>query len=297
MEREEIHYPVMHREVINFLEPALRKIIVDCTVGVGSCALRILPFLKEDSLYVGIDKDSNSLEIAKDRLLKYKQVILIKDDFKNLDNILKNLKINSVDGFLFDLGISSFQLDNPDRGFSFLRNGPLDMRMDRDTFLSAYDLVNNLSEIELASIFKKFGEERYSNCIAHNIVEERKKNPINTTSDLSSIILKSIPYKARYSNIHPATRVFLALRIVANRELESLELGLKKAVNFLKTGGRILVISFHSLEDRIVKHTFKYFQKEGKIKIITKKPILPQEDEVIENPRSRSAKLRVIEKL
>jgi len=297
MEKEEIHYPVMHREVINFLEPNSRKIIVDCTLGVGSCALKILPLLKEDSIYIGIDKDSSSLEIAKERLSKYKQVIFIKDDFKNLDNILKNLKIDYIDGFLFDLGISSFQLDNPDRGFSFLREGPLDMRMDRDTFLSAYDLVNNLSEIELASIFKKFGEERYSNCIAHNIVEERKKNPINTTSDLSSIILKSIPYKAKFSNIHPATRVFLALRIATNRELESLDIALKKAIYFLNRGGRILVISFHSLEDRIVKNVFRYFQKEGNAKIITKKPVLPQEDEVIENPRSRSAKLRVIEKL
>jgi 16S rRNA (cytosine1402-N4)-methyltransferase len=292
------HYPVMHREVIELLDIASRKVIVDCTVGVGSHACKFLPVMDELALLVGIDRDQDSLKVASQRLSPFGQrCLLYKDNFSHLDHILDDVGIERPDVFFFDLGISAYQLSDAERGFSFLKEGPLDMRMDRESFFCAYDLINNLSEMELGNIFKKFGEERFYRRIASGIVEARRKQPISTTTELTRLIAKSIPGKSSYSRIHPATRVFQSLRIAVNRELEALEQGLTRAVSRLGAGGRIGVISFHSLEDRIVKNVFKNNASHNILRIITKKPLAPTEAELEENWPSRSAKLRVADKL
>lgn len=295
---EAYHYPVMHKEVLEFLNIEKKKIIMDCTIGTGSHAYKILKAAKSEFFLVGIDKDEDSLEAARRKLKPFeKRTILLKSDFVNLDDALRSLDIEKVDAFLFDLGISTYQLNNPQRGFSFLKEGPLDMRMDKDYFLSAYDLVNNLSEVELGNIFKKFGEEHYSRRIAYSLIEARKKEPISTTIQLAQIVWNSVPLKSRYGRIHPATRIFQSLRIAVNRELEMLTEGLIKAISFLNEGGRIGVISFHSLEDRIVKCLFREYSSQNILKIITKKPLRPADSEKAENSPSCSAKLRVAEKI
>ena len=294
----DIHYPVMYREVAEYLSIQTRKIVVDCTVGVGSHASWLIPQLPQGSLYIGIDKDNDSLEMAKDRLSDFVgRFILIKEDFRSVNSVLEQLQIEQVDAFLFDLGISTFQLSHPERGFSFSKEGPLDMRMDRESFLCAYDLVNNLSERELRMIFEKFGEERYSRRIAHHLVEKRRKTPLYTTRQLVEAITEVVPSKSFRYKIHPATRVFQALRIAVNRELDCLSQGLEVAVPYLRAGGRIVAISFHSLEDREVKHTFRHYASQNEVKVLTKKPLVPAPDEVNTNSASRSAKLRAIEKL
>ena len=297
--KEAYHYPVMYREVLKLLDLKKTKgVVVDCTVGIGSHAFRLLESMADDAFLIGIDRDQDSLDLAKVRLAPFEgRFTLIKNNFANLDRILGELGIEEIDALLFDLGISTYQLRNSARGFSFLKEGPLDMRMDKDSFLSAYDLVNNLSEVELENIFKKFGEEHYSRRIAHFLVESRKNEQISTTVQLARMIMNCIPGKARLGRIHPATRIFQALRIVVNRELEALKPALIQAISHLKTGGRVGVISFHSLEDRIVKHTYKDCFSKGILKIITKKPLTPTEEERDENPPSSSAKLRVAEKI
>jgi len=295
--KEAYHYPVMYREVLKLLALKTKQIVVDCTVGVGSHAFRLLG-RASGAFLIGIDRDQDSLDLAKARLAPFEgRFTLIKDNFANLGRILEKLGIEEVDALLFDLGISTYQLRNCARGFSFLKEGPLDMRMDKDSFLSAYDLVNNLSEVELGNIFKKFGEERYSRRIAHFLVESRKNEQFSTTVQLARMIMNCVPGKARFGRIHPATRIFQALRIVVNRELEALKPALIQAISHLKTGGRIGVISFHSLEDRIVKHTYKDYFSKGILKIITRKPLTPTQEERDENPPSSSAKLRVAEKI
>jgi 16S rRNA (cytosine1402-N4)-methyltransferase len=295
--KETYHYPVMCGDLLRLLELKKRKIIVDCTIGVGSHALKFLEASGKDAYLIGIDRDEDSLKIASQRLANFEgRFTLVKGDFYNIDNILKKINIKEVDIFLFDLGISTYQLDNPERGFSFLKEGPLDMRMDKNSFLCAYDLVNNLSEKELANIFKKFGEERYAKKIAHFVVEARNKEPIATTTDLSRIVIEASSPYALHSKIHPATRIFQALRIAVNRELEVIPEGINKAVPFLSKHGRIAVISFHSLEDRLVKHIFRNYQAQGILKIITKKPLVPSAQELDQNRPSRSAKLRIAEK-
>jgi len=294
---EAYHYPVMYREVDKLLKLKGRKLAVDCTVGMGGHAGKILEAMDKDSFLIGIDRDQKSLELAKKNLKNFnRRFNLIKGDFANIDQILDSLEIKAVDVFLFDLGISTYQLNSPERGFSFLKEGPLDMRMDRDAFLSAYDLVNNLSERELISIFKKFGEERHARRIANRIIMARREEPIVTTTQLARIIIAEISPRFQHSRIHPATKIFQSLRIAVNRELESLKLGLEKAVRFLKPGGRIAVICFHSLEDRIAKNTFRDCNSKRILSIITKKPLTPTDSEREENPASRSAKLRVAEK-
>ena len=294
---DKYHYPVMYREVLELLNVGTKKVVVDCTVGIGSHAHKLLGVMRPDCFYIGIDKDQDSLDIASNKLRGLKRnFTLVKEDFSNLDKVLKNLGIEGADAFLFDLGISSYQLSDPHRGFSFLKEGPLDMRMDRNSFLSAYDLINNLSEGELVNIFRKFGEERYSKRIANSLIKARKNKPVSTTTQLAQIIKSSIPVKYQYSRINPATRVFQSLRITVNRELESLSKGITKAVSLLNMGGRIGVISFHSLEDRIVKHKFREYSAQGFLNIITKKPLQPLDLEVGENPPSRSAKFRVAER-
>lgn len=296
--KEAHHYPVMYREVIELLNLGKKKVVVDCTTGIGFHACKLLEAMDKGSFFVGIDRDQGSLDIAKARLEPFQgRFTLVRDNFANLDRVLSDLDIEKVDAFLFDLGISTYQLGDPARGFSFLKEGPLDMRMDRDSFLSAYDLVNSLSEVELESIFKKFGEERYSRRVAHFLIEARKYKPISTTTQLAELIIRCTPGKARGGRIHPATRIFQALRIAVNRELEAIEASLVQAISHLRVGGRIGVISFHSLEDRIVKHLYKECSFKGLLKIITKKPFIPTEEERNENPPSRSAKLRVAEKI
>jgi len=292
-----VHYPVMYKEVIKELSLKNKRIIVDCTVGVGSHALKLFEAMDRNSVLIGIDKDNDSLRVARVRLKKYESRFeLFKEDFRNLDLVLGNLGIEKADIFFFDLGISSFQLSDSQRGFSFSKDGPLDMRMDKRSFLCAYDIVNYLSEYELNAIFKKFGEERFSRRIAHLVVEKRRCEPISTTSQLKDVVLEAVP-RRHYSFRHPATKIFQALRIVVNRELESLGMGIKKAVEHLSCKGRIGVIAFHSLEDRIVKHTFRDLSLRGVIKLVNKKPFIPKTEELKENISSRSAKLRVAEKI
>lgn len=292
------HYPVMWQEVLVGLQVFQRETIVDCTVGLGSHGYKIMKANKGGAFYIGIDKDSQSLKEAYWKLKPFEgRFVLAQENFLNFDKICEEFNIKKADILFFDLGISTYQLVNPKRGFSFLGEGPLDMRMDQEKLLTAFDLVNNLSERELFNIFKQFGEERYSRQIAEAIVTRRKHGSISTTVELAKIVEKSVPPKARFTRIHPATRIFQALRITVNRELETLKMALPKAINYLKIGGRIGVISFHSLEDRIVKHTFKHFAAQNILKIITKKPAVPTETEKNINPASRSAKLRIAERI
>lgn len=294
---ETYHYPVMWGEIIEDLEVEKSKSIIDCTAGTGGHALKMLACAK-DAFYIGIDKDADSLLKAYQRLgLFANRFVLFQDDYRNLGQICREMEVEKVDTVLLDLGMSSYQLLDPQRGFSFSRDGLLDMRFDKGSFLTAADLVNNLSERELLEIFRKFGEERYARRIVYSLARQRRETPILTTSELSKIIERSVPPKCRFGRIHPATRVFQALRIAVNRELDSLSQALPKAVSRLAKGGRIGVISFHSLEDRIVKHSFRKFASEGLLKIITKKPKLPTEIEKKVNPASRSAKLRIGEKI
>ena len=292
------HIPVMIQEVRQALHPGGDQVFVDCTLGLGGHARFILESLGPQGRLIAMDKDAQSLSIAKQRLKDFSsQCVFVQEDFRFLDRVLNSLNIRQVDGILFDLGVSSFQLDNLERGFSFQSEGPLDMRMDQASPISAYDLINSLSEKEISKILKEYGQERWHQRIARYLVAQRRAHPIETTADLREIILKAIPYRNYKDRSHPATRSFQALRIAVNRELESLEMGLESCAKFVKTGGRIAVISFHSLEDRIVKIKFKSLHQGTQVKIITKKPLRPTEEEVRSNPRARSARLRVAERL
>ncbi len=295
MKPEFLHRPVMLKEVIEIFNLKNSDVVLDCTIGVGAHACEILKRVKR-GLLIGIDKDQESLSVAGSNLKKIgDNFILFHEDFRNLDFVLKKARVKKIDKAFFDLGISSFQLDNPERGFSFLKKGPLDMRMDRNSFVCAADLINNLTLGELFKIIREFGEERFAKKIALRIVEERRRTPFTTTSQLKGLIEKIIPIRKK-QRIHPATRTFQALRIAVNRELESLEDGLDKVFHFLNPGGVCVVISFHSLEDRIVKRKFKELSALKIVKILTKKPLRPTEEEVRENPRARSAKLRAAKK-
>jgi len=288
------HYPVMYREVLDLLKIQEKRLVVDCTVGTGHHALRMLEVMGPDARLIGIDKDEESLSVAASRLKGFEgRFTLAKSDFSELDQVLNSLGVKEVDAFLFDLGISTYQLLNPERGFSFSKEGPLDMRMDREAFLSAADLVGSLNEDELGDIFKKFGEERYARRVAAALVRAREKEPIQSTTALADIVYHSVPPPARHSRIHPATRVFQALRIAVNRELDVIDGALRKASAFLTPGGHMGVISFHSLEDRIAKHTIRDLCDRGGFSLVVKKPVCPSDLEVTENSASRSAKLRV----
>jgi len=284
----------MIEEVMRYLDPEPGEVIVDCTVGEGGHASRILGAIRPGGRLIGIDQDEEVLARTKEKLKDYDGLYtLLWENFKNLDSILKRLKVTRIDGALFDLGLSSFQLEAPARGFSFQREAPLDMRMDKRRKITAFDLVNHLAQAEMAKILRDFGGERWSNRIARQIVRARKNGPITTTTQLAEIVRRAVPDRNRYKRIHPATRTFQAFRIMVNQELEALETGLSATIGALAEGSRVLVISFHSLEDRIVKNKFKKFAKAGVLEILTKKPIRPRADEVRVNPRCRSAKLRV----
>jgi len=307
------HIPVLLKEVIEYLnlkenkeafrfaqEPCFfatlrNKIIIDCTIGEGGHAKKILESLGPSGILLGIDQDQDALVAARECLAPFgKRVDLIWGNFIDLEKILREKGIEGVDGILFDLGVSSLQLNRKERGFSFLREGPLDMRMNKAQRINASHLINKTSYKKLQNILYEFGEERWAKRIARAIVREREKTPVTTTTQLARIIERAVPYRGR---IHPATRTFLALRLRINGELENLREALPPTVDSLKKKGRICIISYHSLEDRIVKNSFKDFAHQGKLKILTKKPITPTIEEVRVNPRSRSAKLRVGERI
>jgi len=295
-----LHVPVMLGEVLEYLDLKPGKVIVDATVGTAGHSLAIIERILPGGRLIAIDRDEASLEIARQRLSNFGSVFeLIHGNFVDIDTLLENAKVGKVDGALFDLGISSFQLFDPSRGFSFQNDGPLDMRMDKESYISAYDLVNNLNEEELSTLLWNFGEERWHNRIAHLIVREREKEPISTTTQLADIVAKSVPsrYRHRFYRIHPATRTFQAVRIAVNRELEILEAAVNKAIALLEKKGRICVISFHSLEDRVIKFAFRKAEAAGLVNIITPKPLTPRAQEVEANPASRSSKLRVAERI
>ncbi|MBU1999171.1 MAG: 16S rRNA (cytosine(1402)-N(4))-methyltransferase RsmH [Candidatus Omnitrophota bacterium] len=297
MDVVKLHIPVMCKEIKEYLNLRAGNIAVDATLGTGGHSLGMLEAIAPGGRLIGIDRDQESLEIAKERLLTVNNNYdIIYGNFSEIDTLLVNLGVEQVDGILFDLGVSSYQLSDPTRGFSFRNDGPLDMRLDRNSYISAYDLINNLNEEEISNLLWAFGQERWHNRIARLLVSERKKHAISTTAELSDIVLRAVPYKYRYYRIHPATRTFQAVRIAVNRELEVLDTALSKAVGLLRKGGRICVISFHSLEDRIVKHNFRRLTSNGLIDIITDKPLQPNETEVQDNPASRSAKLRVAQR-
>ncbi|RME69592.1 MAG: 16S rRNA (cytosine(1402)-N(4))-methyltransferase RsmH [Chloroflexi bacterium] len=308
-----MHQSVLLEEVIAYLRPQPHGVYIDMTVGAGGHAAAVLEASSPDGQLFGFDQDGQALEIAAARLAEFgPRVHLYQLNFDRLRQAVQDYGIPPADGILFDLGISSMQVDQPERGFSFLADGPLDMRMDPTHGPSAADLVNHLPESELAELIFRYGEERYSRRIARAIVRAR---PIFRTSDLAQIVAAAVPgggRKGRRERIHPATRTFQALRIAVNDELGALERALPQAVEQLKPGGRLAVISFHSLEDRIVKQFFRreaqdcicppsqpvcVCQHKATIHIITKKPITPSPAEIESNPRARSAKLRVVESI
>lgn len=294
------HTPVMLEEVLYYLDLRPGKVIVDSTAGTGGHSKEILERISPGGRLVAIDRDEESLSVARERLREFEASCdFAHGNFVDLENILKGLGIEKIGGILFDLGISSFQLEDPERGFSFQNEGPLDMRLDRNSYISAYDLVNNLNEDEISSLLWNFGQERWHNRIARLLVRERQRRPIATTSELADIVVRSIPYRYRqhHYRIHPATRTFQAVRIAVNRELEALENAVNKAISFLEKGARICVISFHSLEDRVVKFSFRHAASSGLVNIITPKPLTPKFSEIADNSSSRSSKLRVAEKI
>lgn len=306
------HISVLLNETINGLNINKNGIYVDGTLGGAGHSKEIVKKL-ENGLLIGIDQDMNAIKKASQELEDFKdKVTIVHNNFKNIDIVLKEQNIHEIDGILLDLGVSSHQLDEGDRGFSYNKDSFLDMRMDVTQSLSAWDIVNKYSKQELERIIKEYGEERWAARIAEFIQNERQIKPINTTGELVDVIKRAIPSGARKDGPHPAKRTFQAIRIEVNSELEILRESIIKSVNSLKVGGRICIITFHSLEDRIVKETFKELNldcicppelpictcnKKRELKIITKKPILPSEKEIELNPRSRSAKLRVGEKV
>ena len=306
------HVPVMAREALNLLQIKPGGIYVDATVGMGGHSQAILEKIQPGGLLIGIDRDKESLEKAQARLKPFSDSLrLFHDNYKNLPLILNNLAIKPVDGILIDLGVSSYQLLSPERGFSFQSDAVLDMRMDRTQQWNAADLINNSSEVELADIIYRYGEERLARRIAAAIVQEREKAPITRCSQLASIINRVFKVRGHQA-IHPATKTFQALRIAVNEELHGLEDFLSEAFSFLKSGGRIVVIAFHSLEDRIVKRAFRRLAGQCICdqppelcrcprlplgSLITPRPITPGPEELAANPRARSARLRSLEKV
>ncbi len=298
--KREYHTPVMLDEVVWLMNSKPGGVYIDCTLGSGGHALGLLEFAGAGARIIGIDRDQDAISTAKQELRHFSDnVTFVHGKFSDLQDIVMSLNVAQVDGILFDLGVSSYQLDEPERGFSYMEDGPLDMRMNRGNGQSARDLVNNLPAEELRDILKIYGEERWAVRIAEFIVRRRDKAPIVTTGELVDIVKAAIPARARRSGPHPARRTFQALRIAVNRELDELRLGLDQAIKILCPGGRLVVISYHSLEDRIVKTMFLRMsgsKNQDCLRILTKKPVIPCEEEVISNPRSRSAKLRAAEK-
>jgi len=303
-----VHVPVLLNEVIAGLQPQRGGYFVDCTVGLGGHAAAILEKISTSGRLLGIDADPEAIKLSQDKLGDYGEAVaLVNDNFINLEAICKRCHFHPVDGILFDLGVSSLQLDTAERGFSFQLDAPLNMRFDPGQELTASDIVNSFSEQELAKLIEKYGEERHSRRIARYIVQNR---PIATTVELARLVVQASGGKR--ARIHPATRTFMALRIAVNSELQNLEMALRQAVNLLRPGGRLTVISYHSLEDRIAKQFMRDAASnclcppgapmcrcghEPTLKLISRKVIKPTSLETESNPRSRSAKLRVAERL
>lgn len=302
------HQPVLYQQILDYLQPASPCKYVDGTLGAGGHAAGILDACAPNGRLLGLDIDNQALELAAERTARFGSRIIIKHgSYTDLGQHLKEIGWDCVNGIILDLGVSSMQLDNVKRGFSFLKEAPLDMRFDETRKKTAGQLVNELSQKQLADILRKFGEEPHANQIAEAIIRNR---PIHTTTELAALV--SAVYKAKRGRIHPATRTFQALRMATNSELEGLSQGLEQAIKALCQGGRLAVISFHSLEDRLVK---QYFQRESRdcicppeqvictcqhkaaLKVITKGPVTPSKEEIALNPRSRSAKLRVAQKI
>lgn len=306
-----IHYPVMREEAIEGLAIQPDGIYCDCTLGGGGHTRLILEKLSGKGRLISIDRDSAAIENAK-KNIDDNRLLLVKDNYLNIDTVIKECAFSGVDGILMDLGVSSYQLDNAERGFSYRYDAPLDMRMDESDTLTAYDIVNGYEEKELMRILFEYGEERYSRRIAERIVRERQSEPIKSTIQLANIIGAAVPSKVRNEGGSPAKRSFQAIRIEVNGELEAIGRSIEKGVSLLNTGGRIAIISFHSLEDRIVKTVFNRLvspctcpkdfpicvcNKKPSLQLVTRKAILPGEKELTENSRSHSAKLRVAEKI
>lgn len=307
------HYSVLLNETIENLNIKPDGIYVDGTLGGGGHAYQVASRLSEKGRLIGIDQDADAIAAAGERLKEFgDKITIIRSNYANMKEELHRIGVEKVDGIVLDLGISSFQLDTPERGFTYRdENAPLDMRMDDRQSLTAKDIVNGYSEMDLYRIIRDYGEDKFAKNIAKHIVQERAKKPIETTGELTEIIRASIPMKVQVTGGHPAKRTFQAIRIELNKELEVLQNNLDDMIDLLNPGGRICIITFHSLEDRIVKSNFKRNEnpctcpsdfpvcvcgKVSKGKVITRKPILPSEKELEENSRSKSAKLRVFER-
>lgn len=289
------HTPVFLVEALRYLGASPERNFLDLTLGGGGHTEALLRATSPGGRVLAVDRDEKALGRTRSRLESFSgRVQFLKEELQNSRQILKAAKFE-IDGALIDCGISSDQLDEPDRGFSFLREGPLDMRMDQDSTLTAAEILASWNERDLADLFYSFGEERHSRRIARVIVEGRRRNPLRTTTELAAIVERCIPRPKGPVRIHPATRVFQALRIAVNSELDQLTQGLRGLLAGMKMGARLVVITFHSLEDRIVKQAFRQAATEGAGRLLTKKPIVPTDEEMRDNPRSRSAKLRALE--
>lgn len=290
------HDPVLLGEVVEFLAPGEGKVLVDCTVGRGGHSLALAQRLGKAGALIGLDVDPRNLEFARDRLKGVNPPVrLFHANFAELPEVLEEAGVPAVDAILADLGISTNQLFDPHYGLSFAADAPLDMRIDPRIRKSAADLVNNLGEEELAKVLYELAQERYSRRIARKIGVERRISPIKTTERLATVVRSAIGHSN--DKIDPATRTFMALRMAVNEELANLQSLLKHAPRFLKPAGRLAVISFHSMEDRMVKQAFRIAEEMGQVRVLTKKPVTPGEEEITRNPRSRSAKMRVIERV
>jgi S-adenosyl-methyltransferase mraW len=306
------HKSVLLNECIEGLNIKKEGIYVDGTLGGGGHSYEILRKLSPNGRLIGIDRDKDALNAASKKLNEFNNFTTVHDNHANILEILKNLGIQGVDGILLDLGVSSYQLDEASRGFSYMNDAPLDMRMNREDKISAYEVVNNYSEEKLSRIFFDYGEERYSKSIAKKICKVREENKISTTLELVEVIKSAMPSSALNEKQHPAKRVFQAIRIEVNEELTKLKQAVEDSIKALNNGGRLAIITFHSLEDKIVKHTYEDMQgrctcpKDFPVcvcnyisygRIVNKKPIISNEEELKENPRARSAKLRIFERI
>jgi 16S rRNA (cytosine1402-N4)-methyltransferase len=306
------HVSVLLNECINGLNIKESGVYLDGTLGGAGHSLEIIKKLGKDGLLIGVDQDTNALEASSAKLADYPNVKYVHSNFMNIKNVINELNLKGLDGILLDLGVSSHQLDVPERGFSYMNDAPLDMRMNMEAEFTAKELINNYSKHEIEKIIRDYGEDKWASRIAEFIVTERSKKQIETTFELVNIIKAAVPAGARREGPHPAKRTFQAIRIEVNKELEILEQAVKDCIEVLNPYGRLCIITFHSLEDRIVKNAYREkmnpctcppsfpictCNKKPEIKIITRKPILPSNEEIEINPRSRSAKLRIAEKI
>ncbi len=309
---EFVHKSVLLNETVDSLNIKPNGIYIDGTLGGGGHAYEVCKRLGEHGRFIGIDQDAEAIEAAGLRLAEFgDKVTIVRSNYVDIDNILKSLNISKVNGIMLDLGVSSHQLDTVERGFSYKENAPLDMRMDVRNPMTAKDIVNNYSEMELYRVIRDYGEDKFAKNIAKHIVNARKEKEIETTYELNDIIKAAIPMKMRVNGGHPAKKTFQAIRIELNKELEVLNNSIDKMIDLLDDGGRLSIITFHSLEDRIVKTRFRNNEnpcicppdfpvcvcgKKPKGKVITRKPIVPSEQEIVENKRAKSSKLRVFER-